>query len=145
MVSMDGVSSFNARALRSGSLTGDVSGAKGAEGSSISNAFAMVLDTENQREGRREGRREDATTLYGKKPSLQQKIAKFPPLQPFIDNSGGGRGGVWCYQIRNRLLNSAVWLNPKLIQVILCYCDSRRMDKGSLNPLHFYIISSFGI
>lgn len=124
------------------SLTGDVSGAEGPEGSSTSNAFAVVLDTENQCEGRREGRREDATTLYSEKPSLQQQIAKLPPLQPFIDNSGGG---VWCYQIRNRPLNSEAWLNPKLIQVILCYCDSRRMDKSTLNPLHFNVISSFGI
>lgn len=98
---------------------GDVSGAGGAEGSSISNGFAMVLDTENQSEGKREGRREDATTLYGEKPSLQQKIAKLPPLQPFTDNSGGGRGGARCYQIRSRLLNLAVWLNLKLIQTIL--------------------------
>lgn len=74
---------------------GDVSGAEGAEGSSISNAFAMVLDTENQREGRGEGSREDATTSYGEKPSFQEKIAKLPSLQPFTDNSGGGRGGVW--------------------------------------------------
>ena len=100
--------------------------------------------TQNTR-GSGEGRREDATTLYGEKPSLQQKTAKLPPLQLFIGNSGGGRGGVWCYHIRSRLLNSAVWLNPKLIQVNLCYCDSRRMDKYTLNPLHFYVISRFGI
>lgn len=85
---------------------GGVSGAEGAEGIfSISNAFTIVLDTENQREGRREGRREDATTLQSEKPSLQQKIANLPPLQPFTDNSGGG---IWCYQIKSRLLNSTV-------------------------------------
>lgn len=121
-------------------MTGEVSGSEGAEGSSISNAFDVVQDTENQREGRREGRKEDATTLYDEKPSLQPKIAK-----PFSDNSGGGRRGVWCYQIRSRLLNSKAWLNPKLIQVIRCYCDRRKMDKYTLNPLHFYVISSFGI
>lgn len=122
MVSMVWASFFSSRALRSQrseSLAGDVSGDGRAEGSSISNAFAMVLDTEKQREGRREGRREDATTSYVEKPSLQQKIPKLPPLQPFMDNSGGGRGGVWCHQIRSRLLNSAVWLNPKLTQVIV--------------------------
>lgn len=143
VVSRDGVSFFNARALRSRrseSLTGDVLGSEGAEGSSISNAFAMVLDTETQREGKREGKREDATTLHGEKPSPQLKTAK-----PFTDNSAGGRGGVWCYEIRSRLLNSEVWLNPKLIQVIRCYCDRRKMDKNTLNPLHFYVIFRFGI
>lgn len=57
MVSMDGVNFFSSRALRSQrseNLAGDVSGDGRAEGSIISNAFAMVLDTENQRKGRRE-------------------------------------------------------------------------------------------
>jgi len=116
MVSVDRVSFLNARALRrrrSESLTGHISGAEGAEGSSTSNAFALVLDTENQREGRREGRREDTTTLCDEKPCLQQKLLKLPPLQAFIDNSGWGQRR--CYQIRSRPLNSSVWLNAKLI------------------------------